>query len=315
MTTSKPDFPVFPGDLNIYYLSGPMTGYPEFNYPAFNKAAKRMREIGLIVYSPAERRGANGEVLDTTGMSAIERLPKEAFDLREAFADYSRFITTEADAVAVLPGWEHSKGAVAEVMLGRSIGLPIVDAETGEVFDPGDRVSVLAAEAGGNKESTSAAVADGPRALHSYSSTDEVRVTSTTGGQKGTKEAAYDLIPPGPLKELAVLYGRGNIKYPPSPGEPANWKRGYPWSLSYAALRRHLDLFWMGEDYDEEMGVKHLINVAWHAFNLAWFMENKPDFDDRPRSIGDDPVEQYEGALPTPQWLRDLAAERARAKN
>ncbi|GAB2733610.1 dATP/dGTP diphosphohydrolase domain-containing protein [Nocardioides pakistanensis] len=138
--------------------------------------------------------------------------------------------------------------------------------------------------------------------------TGEIRTTSATGGQKGAKEAQFALIPPGPLWELAVLYGRGAVKY-----EPDNWKRGYPWSLSYDALKRHLDLWWSRtEDYDPEMGVKHLINVAWHAFNLAWMMENQPDFDDRPNGVGG-VGEKYDGALPTPQWILDRLAEQAAA--
>lgn len=132
----------------------------------------------------------------------------------------------------------------------------------------------------------------------------EVRVNSASGGQKGTKEAAYHLIPTGPLHELAVLYGRGAAKY-----AEHNWSKGYPWSLSYAALHRHLAAFWAGEDHDEETGVKHLINVAFHAFALAWFIEHRPDFDDRP-FLGED--EPYVGALPTPQWILDFLAEAGR---
>jgi hypothetical protein len=110
------------------------------------------------------------------------------------------------------------------------------------------------------------------------SAAEEVRVTSSTGGQKGSKEARYDLIPAGPLKTLAELYGRGALKY-----EDRNWERGYDWSLSFAALNRHLWQFWNGEDCDEETGKPHLASVAWHAFALLEFMEKHPDFDNRPR--------------------------------
>src|SRR5690625_7397406 len=62
----------------------------------------------------------------------------------------------------------------------------------------------------------------------------EVRVTSDTGGQKGSKKARFDLIPVVPLWEVAEVYGKGAEKY-----EDRNWERGYDWSLSFAALRRH----------------------------------------------------------------------------
>lgn len=36
------------------YLSGPMTGVPEYNYPAFNAEAARLRALGYTVENPAE---------------------------------------------------------------------------------------------------------------------------------------------------------------------------------------------------------------------------------------------------------------------
>lgn len=111
-------------------------------------------------------------------------------------------------------------------------------------------------------------------------SADEVRVTSSTGGEKGSKLARYDLIPALPLKHLAELYGKGAEKY-----ADRNWERGYDWSLSFAALNRHLWQFWSGEDMDEETGKPHLAAVAWHAFALLQFLEDHPEFDNRPKLI------------------------------
>lgn len=111
----------------------------------------------------------------------------------------------------------------------------------------------------------------------------EVRVTSSTGGQKGSKRERHDLIPTTPLKLLAEQYGIGAEKYEQVNGRD-NWRNGYPWSLSYAALQRHARAFWSGEDYDPENGQPHLAAVAWHAFTLLHFMyaEDLPaEFDDR----------------------------------
>lgn len=108
------------------------------------------------------------------------------------------------------------------------------------------------------------------------SSSEEVRQTSHTGGQKGAKPARYDLIPPGALELVAKLYGRGAGKY-----DDHNWRRGYDWSLSFAALNRHLWAFWNGEDMDEEMGLPHMACVIFHAMTLLTYMEEHPEFDDR----------------------------------
>ena len=107
--------------------------------------------------------------------------------------------------------------------------------------------------------------------------TGEVRVTSSTGGQKGSKPARFDLIPGRPLWTLAELYGAGAAKY-----EDRNWERGYAWSLSFAAMMRHAWLFWQGEDVDPETQCPHLASVAWHALALMEWGTTHPEFDDRP---------------------------------
>lgn len=107
-------------------------------------------------------------------------------------------------------------------------------------------------------------------------SSGEVRTVSSTGGEKGAKPQRYDLIPIGPLNLLAELYGKGAEKY-----AEHNFRKGYNWSLSYAAAMRHLTAFWNGEDIDPEMGLPHVICAAFHMFALAEFMKEHPEFDDR----------------------------------
>lgn len=101
-------------------------------------------------------------------------------------------------------------------------------------------------------------------------------VNPDTGGEKGVKLERHDLIPTGALAELAEHYGEGAKKY-----ADHNWRRGYEWSKSYAAMQRHARAFWSGEDIDPETGSKHIIAVAWHAFTLATYMEEHPELDDR----------------------------------
>lgn len=129
----------------------------------------------------------------------------------------------------------------------------------------------------------------------------EVRSVSATGGEKGVKVQAYDRISAIGLTELAKLYGVGAGKY-----ADHNFRRGYEWSKSYASLQRHANLFWSGEDIDQEMNIVHMSPVAWHAIALTEFLFVHPDFDDRPirtalrwegtkEQIGEIPVSRFEG--------------------
>lgn len=111
----------------------------------------------------------------------------------------------------------------------------------------------------------------------------EVRTTSSTGGEKGVKPERYDLLPVDALASVARLYGMGARKY-----SAHNWRKGYEWSKSYAALQRHANAFWSGEDFDPEFtdfDSPHLAGVIFHALTLITFMQEQPGFDDRFRPL------------------------------
>ncbi len=112
------------------YLAGPMRGIPEFNFPVFYQAAARLREQGHEVFSPAERDNlAHGTDISQGNITGDENLAaaKHGFSLREALADDSQWICRYADAIYLLPGWQHSRGATAERALGIALGLEIVE--------------------------------------------------------------------------------------------------------------------------------------------------------------------------------------------
>lgn len=110
------------GSLKLY-LAGPMTGIPEWNFPAFRLARTTLRDLGHSVFCPAERDLEAG--FDPAGMTGHEDLDEHGFDLREALGADLEFICAEADAVIVLPGWATSSGALAEVATARALGLPV----------------------------------------------------------------------------------------------------------------------------------------------------------------------------------------------
>jgi predicted kinase len=103
-----------PGPKRIY-LSGPMSGLEHFNYPAFNKAAAKLRAEGHTVFNPAE----TGLIQRETG----------GFDVRAAFAEYTAWICKDADAIALLPNWYDSHGAATEYALAKYIGLEVIELE------------------------------------------------------------------------------------------------------------------------------------------------------------------------------------------
>lgn len=106
--------------------------------------------------------------------------------------------------------------------------------------------------------------------------TTEVRIVDAgTGGEKGQKLARFDLMPPEALWAVAEVFGRGVKKY-----ADRNWEKGYKWGLSFGALQRHLLLWQLGEDIDEETGSHHLAQVAWHALVLLTFYLRRVGTDD-----------------------------------
>lgn len=119
----------------------------------------------------------------------------------------------------------------------------------------------------------------------------ETRTTDeTTGAQKGVKLERFDLVPVGPITELARHYGLGAFKY-----ADRNWEQGMAWSKCYQAGLRHITAFWGGEDldpdpfYDQfpaEVRPKHVVAGMWHMAALAQYMDQNRDKDDRPRPCG-----------------------------
>ena len=122
------------------YVAGKMRGIPHFNFPAFDHAAGVLRELGHECFNPADNDRAVG--FDGIGWSGSESLEERAFDLRNAMATDLTWIARYADAVCVLPGWEGSLGARAEVALAHALNLPVapLEAFTSERIVPGTQI-------------------------------------------------------------------------------------------------------------------------------------------------------------------------------
>lgn len=115
----------------------------------------------------------------------------------------------------------------------------------------------------------------------------EVRQTSTTGGEKGSKGTDFCAIPPDFLLALAAHFHDGCKKYPTAEDGLPNFWLGYPYSLNIEAMSRHWYLWLNGEqtiqDDDETHGNHHLLACIWHLIDL-WRKDMSDDnqFDDRP---------------------------------
>jgi len=89
------------------YLSGPMSGYENYNHAAFTEACVQLRELGYEVISPYEA----GEEPGLT------------------WADYIRKdlpMLARARSVVVLPNWQCSRGSVLEIGIAHALGITVV---------------------------------------------------------------------------------------------------------------------------------------------------------------------------------------------
>lgn len=111
------------------YLAGPMRNIPSFNFPAFHHAAAILRAQGHEVFSPAEhdiKKNGPGIADNPTGDETLAT-QKDGFSIRAALEADTQYICRHADAVALLPGWNKSKGAIAEAALAEAIGIQIIE--------------------------------------------------------------------------------------------------------------------------------------------------------------------------------------------
>ena len=111
------------------YLAGPMRGKHQFNFSAFHKAAEALRATGHEVFSPAERdEQMYGKNFSANNLDGSEALATETqgFSIREAMAADLNYICLHAEGIALLPGWNKSRGAQAELAAAKSIGLQIM---------------------------------------------------------------------------------------------------------------------------------------------------------------------------------------------
>ena len=106
------------------YVSGPMTGKPEHNIPAFRTMSAKLRSKGLSVVDPSEVDHSDHE---------------HAGPGSGHWADYLRYdliaMLESCTGILMLPGWRQSKGATLEHTIAMALGWNEfqIDEETDEV--------------------------------------------------------------------------------------------------------------------------------------------------------------------------------------
>lgn len=95
---------------NVYYLAGPMKGYPEWNHPAFHSAAAELRNRGYNIINPAEY----GNLI-RDWVTCMKR-------------DIHALLW--CDAVIVLPDWQMSRGASLEILIAQRLYMPVYELNT-----------------------------------------------------------------------------------------------------------------------------------------------------------------------------------------
>jgi len=110
--------PILRFDIKSVYLAGPMRGYPMYNFPAFDNATIALEELGYVVHSPAK-------IDRSCGFDPV-KTPDITFPEQELPNVIRRDIDAilKSDAIVLLPGWEESIGATAEVAVGEWANLP-----------------------------------------------------------------------------------------------------------------------------------------------------------------------------------------------
>jgi hypothetical protein len=111
------------------YIAGPMTGYKEWNFPAFFKAEEELKSLGFDVINPAHNDGVTLEEAMESAGNPERPNNSWAWYMRRDLPH-----VMESDALCVLEGWQESRGATLEVHVARALGMPIMVLRDGELI-------------------------------------------------------------------------------------------------------------------------------------------------------------------------------------
>jgi hypothetical protein len=105
----------------FFYVGGPMSNVPQFNFPRFEEVAGKLREQGYNIVSPVELvhpEKARIAMQSTTGKYRKRYGPWDAYLCR----DLVICAMPNCQGIILLDGWESSRGARAESFICDTLG-------------------------------------------------------------------------------------------------------------------------------------------------------------------------------------------------
>lgn len=103
------------------YISYPMTGIAELNYPLECRVFEKLNELGYWIYSP----------------SRLAKFVERSIDKPEYkhYMGFDLWSISRVDVVFLCPGWERSNGCLDEIAFCLRHNIPIIDFSTMRPFD------------------------------------------------------------------------------------------------------------------------------------------------------------------------------------
>lgn len=107
------------------YVAGPMRGYADYNYPAFDRCATVLENQGWVVINPAELdRKAGKPSSDSHKFDPVNNYDDHEY-MRDALRRDMVALCEECTAIYMMTEFETSRGAKAEWHLAKALGLDI----------------------------------------------------------------------------------------------------------------------------------------------------------------------------------------------
>jgi len=108
--------------MKKYYLAGPMSGKPQFNFQTFFEVAAKLRSQHYGIISPAE---LDDEETRAAALASPDGAPSKRGKVmcnKQTWGDFLardvKIIADQVQGIIFLPDWEKSRGARLEAMVG-----------------------------------------------------------------------------------------------------------------------------------------------------------------------------------------------------